>query len=104
MARTHGGELITQLSAPYKATFDRYIQENVHPEDRKQLGQLLDPYNIRKNIREGSHFMRCEYRRSVGDGYEWSAVIVQAARFENATVREVVIALRNISGEKNKDA
>ena len=104
VARTHGGELNTQLSTPYKATFDRYIQENVHPEDRGRVGQLVDPYNIRRNIREGSHFMRCEYRRSVGDGYEWSAVIVQAARFENATVREVVIALRNISGEKQKDA
>ena len=48
--------------------------------------------------------MRCEYRRSVGEGYGWSVLIVQAARFENATVREVVVALRNISGEKQTDA
>ena len=48
--------------------------------------------------------MRCEYRRIVGDGYEWSAVIVQAARFENATVREVVVALRDINGEKESNA
>ena len=104
VARTHGGELITQMTAPFKATFENYIRENVHPEDRARVSQLLDPYVIRKQIREGSHFMRCEYRRSVGEGYGWSVLIVQAARFENATVREVVVALRNISGEKQTDA
>ena len=103
-ARTHGGEMITQLSTPFKETFAKYIQRNVVPEDREKLSKLLDPYYIRKNIREGCHFVRCEYRRIVGDGYEWSAVIVQAARFENATVREVVVALRDINGEKQNDA
>ena len=103
-ARTHGGELITRLSTPFKATFEEYIAQKVYPEDREKLRKLLDPYNIRKNIREGCHFMRCEYRRSAGDGYEWSEVIVQAARFENATVREVVVALRDINGEKQQNA
>ena len=102
-ARTHGGEMITQLSMPFRATFAKYIQQNVVTEDREKLNKLLDPYYIRKNIREGSHFVRCEYRRIVGDGYEWSAVIVQAARFENATVRDVVLALRDINGEKQQN-
>ncbi len=99
-ARTHGNELITQLSMPFKSTFADYIAQNVHPDDQEALRKLLDPYIIRKSIREGSHFLRCEYRRGIGDGYEWSAAIVQAARFENGTVREVVIALRNINAEK----
>ncbi|MGN1006240.1 MAG: hypothetical protein ACI4O8_06975 [Aristaeellaceae bacterium] len=103
-ARTHGGELITRLSTPFKSTFADYITQNVHPDDQETLRRLVDPYVIRKKIREGSHFMRCEYRRSVGDGcYEWSAAIVQAARFENGTVREVVIALRNITNDNQKD-
>lgn len=102
-ARTHGGEMITQLSTPFKATFANYIQRYVVPEDREKLSKLLDPYYIRKSIREGCHFVRCEYRRIVGDGCKWSEVIVQAARFENATVREVVIALRDIDGEKQKN-
>ena len=101
--RSPGGEMITQLSMPFRATFAKYIQQNVVPEDREKLNKLLDPYYIRKNIREGSHFVRCEYRRIVGDSYEWSAVIVQAARFENATVREVVLALRDINGEKQQN-
>ena len=102
-ARTHGGELITQLSMPFKATFVDYIAKNVHPEDRERINKLLDPYNIRRSIREGCHFARCEYRRFVGDSCEWSEIIVQAARFENATVREVVIALRDINGEKQQN-
>ena len=104
VARTHGGELITQLSTPFKATFANYIQQNVVSEDREKLSKLIDPYYIRRNIREGCHFTRCEYRRCVGDGVKWSEVIVQAARFENATVREVVIALRDINSEKQSEA
>lgn len=103
-ARTHGGELITRLSTPFKATFADYIQQNVAPEDREKLSKLIDPYYIRRNIREGCHFIRREYRRCVGESYKWSEVIVQAARFENATVREVVIALRDINSEKQSDA
>lgn len=99
-AKSQGGELVTQLSSAFKTTFDKYIDHAVHPDDREAFRKLLDSYYIRKNITEESHLARLEYRRLVGEEYQWSAAVVQAARFENGTIREVIIALRDIEQEK----
>lgn len=98
-AKALGGEMISQLSAPYKATFDRYIESYVHPEDKDGLRGILSAYYLRRNMTEGSHFHRREYRRRIGDDYGWAAIIVQPARFENGIIKEVVLAIRYIDRE-----
>lgn len=96
-ARSLGGELVDQLCLPYKASFDEYIDRAVHPEDREALRHLLSAYALRCSMKEGSHFRHGEYRRKVGDeDYAWSSIIVQPARFENGSVKEVVLAIRDI--------
>ena len=100
-ARSLDGDLVTQLCTPYKATFDGYIDNTVHPDDRESLRSLLSAYQLRKSMTEGSHFQRREYRRKSGDGYKQAAIIVQPARFENGVVREVVLAIRYI--RRNND-
>ena len=40
------------------------------------------------------------YHRRVDDRYEEAVLLIQAARFENGTVRDVVIALRDRNHEK----
>lgn len=95
-AKSHGGELVSELCAPYKESFDRYISENVQVEDQAALHELLDSYQLRRNMTEGSHYRRKKFHRRSGDGFVWSAITVQPARFENGTVREVVIALSNV--------
>lgn len=100
-ARSLGGDLVTQLCTPYKATCDGYIDSAVHPDDRESLRNMLSAYQIRKSMTEGSHFQRREYRRKAGDGYKQAAIIVQPARFENGIVKEVVLAIRYI--ERDKD-
>lgn len=100
-ARSLGGDLVTQLCAPYKETFDGYINSAVHPEDREALRSMLSAYQLRKHMTEGSHFKRREYRRKSGDSYEQAAIIVQPARFENGIVKEIVLAIRYIGRDKN---
>lgn len=100
-ARSLGGDLVTQLCAPYKETFDGYINSAVHPEDREALRSMLSAYQLRKHMTEGSHFQRREYRRKSGDSYEQAAIIVQPARFENGIVKEIVLAIRYIGRDKN---
>lgn len=100
-ARSLGGDLVTQLCAPYKATFDAYIESTVHPDDREALRNLLSAYHLRKHMTEGSHFQRREYRRKSGDSYADAAIIVQPARFENGMVKEVVLAIRYIGRDKD---
>ena len=95
-AKAHGGELVTQLSAPYKVTFDAYIDSLVHPDDREKLRSMLSAYALHKSMTEGSHFQRCVYRRRTDEGYCNAEIIVQPARFENGIVREVVLALSNM--------
>lgn len=96
-ARSFGGELVDQLCQPYKASFDEYINAQVHPEDREALRKLLSAYNLRRNMTEGSHFQQGEFRRIVGgERYVSSSIIVQPARFENGSVKEVVLAIRDI--------
>lgn len=102
-ARSLGGDLVTQLCASYKATFDEYIDSAVHPEDRESLHRMLSAYQLRKRMTEGSHFLRKEYRRKSGDGYEQAAIIVQPARFENGIVKEVVLAIRYIGRDKEME-
>lgn len=102
-ARSLGGDLVTRLCAPYKATFDGYIDSAVHPKDRESLRSLLSAYHLRKTMTEGTHFRRKEYRRKSGDGYEQAAIIVQPARFENGVVKEVVLAIRYIGRDKNPE-
>ena len=102
-AKPHGGELAGELCSPYKATFDAYIESSVHPSDREAMRNLLSAYNLRRSMTEGSHFQRCEYRRRTGEGYGWAVVTVQPARFENGSVREVVIALSNTERDSAVD-
>lgn len=102
-ARSLGGDLVTQLCLPYKATFDTYIDTTVHPDDQAGLRNLLSAYYLRKHMTEGSHFQRREYRRKSGDGYELAAIIVQPARFENGMVKEVVLAIRYIGRDKEME-
>lgn len=102
-ARSLGGDLATQLCAPYKATFDDYIARVVHPEDQEGLRAMLSAYTLRKSMTEGTHFQRREYRCKAGDGYEWAILIIQPARFENGCVKEVVLAIRYIGSDKQAE-
>jgi len=93
-AKPLGGELVSQLCAPYKQTFDGYIENSVHPDDREALREMLSAYALRRGMKEGSHFKRMAYKRKVGDGFENAQIIIQPARFENGDVKEVVLAIR----------
>lgn len=91
-------ELVSQLSVSYKTTFDNYIDQYVHPDDREELRKVLNAYVLRKSMIEGSHSKQMEYRHLMGDEYGWMEAIVQPARFENGSVKDVVLALRKIKG------
>ena len=98
-AKSHDGEVVTQLCTPYRETFDNYL-EGIHEEDREEIRAMLDTYNIRRAFVEGSRFQRKEYRRITGDGYRWAAIIIQPARYENGRIKDVVIAQRNLVGSR----
>ena len=98
-AKSHDGEVVTQLCTPYRETFDRYL-EGIHEEDRDEIRSMLDAFNIRRTFVEGSRFQRKEYRRRSGDGYRWAAIIIQPARYENGRIKDVVIAQRNLVGSR----
>lgn len=95
-AKAPDGEPISKLQSPYRATFDDYIDRMVAPEDRKKLKEFTGAYQLLKGLTEANHTQYCEYMRISGDNLKKTAIIVQAARFENGTVRDVVVALRNI--------
>jgi len=95
-AKAPGGELISKHRSSFRTTFDAYIDQTVAPEDRAALKELTNAYLLRKNMSETAHKQCREYRRISGDSYKRSLMIVQAARFENGTVRDVVIALRTL--------
>ncbi|MBQ3574835.1 MAG: hypothetical protein IJA26_04150, partial [Clostridia bacterium] len=99
-AKSHAGELCSDICAPFKTAFAGYIEKYVHEDDRETLRRLIDPYMLRKKVQEDQRFHRCEFRRRVGEHYEWSAAIIQAARFENAQIRDVVLAFEDISDIK----
>lgn len=98
-AKAFGSGIGSQLSREFKGTFDAYIDEYVHPDDQAEMRRLLSAYQIRKSMTESSHLVRREYHRRHGDQYQEAAIILQAARFENGTVRDVVIALRKYTGK-----
>jgi len=99
-ARALGGDLTEKFMLPYKRTMEKYAANSVHPDDREKVIQMLSTYALRRNMTEGSHFQQCEYRRKMGDdAYGRALLIVQPARFENGSVKEVAIAFRYIEGE-----
>ena len=91
-----GGELISKHQSSFRETFDHFIDQTVVAEDRKALKDLTSTYLLRKNLTEANHNLCREYTRISGDNLKRTVMIVQAARFENGTVRDVVIALRNL--------
>lgn len=93
-AKAVGGSISSQLRQSYRGMVETFVAGDVHPEDREAIKCLLDPYQLRKRMTENSHLVRHEYRRRVGENYETAAIIVQAARFENGTVRDIAIAMR----------
>lgn len=98
-AKSHGGTS-SQLTQSYKAHCSAYVEQYVHPEDQETMRRILEPYSLRKSITEGNHLIRFEYRRRMGDRFEPSAIVIQAARFENGTIRDVVLAMRRYGNEK----
>ena len=66
----------------------------VYLDNREAIRKLLSAYHLRRSMTEGAHMLRREYRRRHGEDYKDAIIIVQAARFENGTVRDVVIAIR----------
>lgn len=101
-AKAVGGSISSQLSQSYRGMVDAFVAGDVHPEDREAIRQLLDPYHLRRRMTENSHLVRHEYRRRVGENYETAAIIVQAARFENGTVRDIAIAMRRYTEKAEK--
>lgn len=99
-ARAPKGEIVSQVSAPYKAKFDAYIDRNVQPEDRERVRDALSAYRLRREMTETDHLVYHIYHRRVDDRYEEAVLLIQAARFENGTVRDVVIAMRDRNHEK----
>ena len=99
-AKAPKGELVSQVSAPYKAKFDAYIDRIVQPEDRERIRDALSAYRLRREMTETDHLVYHIYHRRVDDRYEEAVLLIQAARFENGTVRDVVIALRDRNHEK----
>lgn len=98
-----GGSISSKLSQSYRGMVDAFVTGDVHPEDRDAIRQLMDPYYLRKRMTESSHLVRHEYRKRVGEGYENAAIIVQAARFENGTVRDIAIAMRRYIEKAGKE-
>lgn len=98
-AKSYNGEVVSQLCLPFRETFDSYL-DGVHPDDRAEIRTMLDAFNIRRTFVEGSRFQRREYRRQSGDDYRWAAIIIQPARYENGRIKDVVIALRNLVGNR----
>ena len=98
-AKSHDGEVVTRLCTPFHETFSQYLGD-IHPDDREDLQNMFNLFNIRRMFVEGSRFQRKEYRRRSGDGYRWAAVIIQPARYENGRIKDVVIALRNLVGSR----
>ncbi len=103
-AKSHAGEPGSDICGPFKTAFAAYIDQYVHEQDRDALRRLIDPYMLRRHVKEDKHFLRCEFRRRVGDHYEWAVAIIQAARFENAQIRDVVLAFEDISDVKAVEA
>ncbi len=101
-AKSYDGEVVTKLSAPYRETFDRYL-ESVHPDDREELRNMLDAFVIRRNLNESTKYQRREYRRWSGDEYRWATLILQPARYENGRVKDVVIAMRHMVNKPNEN-
>lgn len=94
-ARSMGGDVVDRLCMPYKSWIEQYIAESVHPQNQEELRQLLDTYMIRKTLTEGTHLQLRRYKRRInGDVYADAEIIIQPARFENGTVKEIVIAIR----------
>lgn len=98
-AKAPGGEMVTKMCVPYKETFDHYIEQTVHPDDRSELLTKLDTYSLRKSMTDTNHCLRLKYRKQAGDDYIPVSITVQAARLENGTVRDVVIAMQNTGRE-----
>ena len=96
-----GGDLVTQLHASFEDTFSAFIDQRVHPDDRARLYDLLSCYRLKRMITEEKHFVRTGYRRKSGDQYRDSILLIQAARFENGVIRDVVVALRK-NDEENE--
>lgn len=85
----------TELCLRYSETVASAIESGVHPEDRAALKAMLDGYNIRKQMSERAHCFTRKFRSRQGEDYVESVLIIQAARFENAVVREFVVALEH---------
>lgn len=99
-AKAPKGEIVSQVSGPYKATFDAYIDSSIHPDDRERIRGALSAYALRRQMTESDHLVCGVYRRKVDDAYKDVTLLIQAARFENGTVRDVVIALRDMDKTK----
>lgn len=100
-AKSYDGEVVTNLSAPYRETFDRYL-DGVHPEDRERVRAMLDAFAIRRAISDDSFIQRVEYRRRTGDNYRKAAIIIQPARYENGRIKDVVIAMRYLVSDTDR--
>lgn len=99
-ARSRDGEITSQLTAPFKASFDRYIDGQVHPDDRDALQKALSGYALKRTMTEGSHFRHLVYRCLLGDdSYARMSIVIQPARFENGTIKEIALAIREIERE-----
>lgn len=100
-AKSYDGEVVTNLSAPYRETFDRYL-DGVHPEDRERVRAMLDAFAIRRAVSDDSFIQRVEYRRRSGDEYRRAAIIIQPARYENGRIKDVVIAMRYLVSDSDR--
>ena len=94
-----GGDMVTQLADSFEKQFAEYVKSRVHPDDQAHLLDLLTCYRLKRTLTEQKPSLLLQFRRRSGDMFRTSTLIIQAARFENASVREIVLALRKDSEE-----
>ena len=99
-------ETLVQLANVMDVSIDGLLTASLNRSNdtkrQKAMRDLLSTYQIRKRMTESSHLVRREYRRRHGEDYRNAAIILQAARFENGTVRDVVIAMRKHVGNDSE--
>lgn len=87
----------------YQSVMERYVNEYVYYGDRDKIKEFTDVNNLKNVLSEEGHLIHCDFLRKFEEGYRWVSIDIQAVRFKNGTVSEIVLAFKDIHDEREAE-
>ncbi len=96
-------EVVSERSGSFQQQMRRYVEKGVEENDRERLQEFISYNRLREVLHKINENVYMEYKEKTNQKFNWIRMDVHVASVENKVVRNVVVTLRNVTEERERE-